>query len=180
MLVSFCYLVLRKISKSCALRVRSNGFKELVILVLRHELGILRRRASVPRCRQSTGSSSRGRVGASRGTAGGRSSSRRRHCGDGIGARAKRWTYSRRSGRPPMRQEIRDLVLRLARDNPRWGYQRIFGQLKGLDAARAGGGEAWRSGSTGRVRVSSGLGSDSDRRRECVVTPVHWTTPSRA
>ena len=44
---------------------------------------------------------------------------------------AKRWTFTRQ-GRPPMRREIRDLVLRVARDNPRWGYQRIVGELKGL------------------------------------------------
>jgi putative transposase len=45
---------------------------------------------------------------------------------------AKRWTYTRPVGRPPMRREIRGLVLRLARENPRWGYQRIVGELKGL------------------------------------------------
>ena len=45
---------------------------------------------------------------------------------------AKRWTYARRAGRPPIRREIRALVLRLARDNPQWGYQRIVGELKGL------------------------------------------------
>jgi hypothetical protein len=33
---------------------------------------------------------------------------------------AKRWTYSRRVGRPAIRREIRELVLRLARENPRW------------------------------------------------------------
>ena len=46
---------------------------------------------------------------------------------------ASRWTYARPVGRPPMRREIRDLVLRLARENPRWGYPRIVGELKGLD-----------------------------------------------
>src|SRR6266850_3873102 len=45
---------------------------------------------------------------------------------------AKRWTYARRAGRPPLRREIRALAIRFARDNPRWGYQRIVGELKGL------------------------------------------------
>src|SRR6266487_5482886 len=45
---------------------------------------------------------------------------------------AKRWTYARRAGRPPIRREIRALVVRFARDNPRWGYQRIVGELQGL------------------------------------------------
>jgi transposase InsO family protein len=48
---------------------------------------------------------------------------------------AKRWTDARPPGRPPIRGEIRALVLRLARDNPGWGYQRIVGELKGLGFA---------------------------------------------
>jgi hypothetical protein len=36
---------------------------------------------------------------------------------------AWRWTYHTRPGRPPVSQEIRDLVLRLAQDNPRWGTE---------------------------------------------------------
>jgi putative transposase len=45
---------------------------------------------------------------------------------------ARRWTYAGRTGRPPVGDEIRELVLRLARENPRWGYQRIVGEINGL------------------------------------------------
>src|SRR4029453_18188003 len=49
---------------------------------------------------------------------------------------ARRWTYrQKRLGRPPVASETRALVLRLARENPRWGYQRIAGELAGLGVA---------------------------------------------
>jgi hypothetical protein len=47
-LVSFCYLVLRRLLQLASLRVRSNDFKELEIVVLRHELAILRRQRRRP------------------------------------------------------------------------------------------------------------------------------------
>jgi putative transposase len=46
---------------------------------------------------------------------------------------ARRWTYlHRKPGRPPLESSLGTMILRLARENPRWGYKRIAGELKGV------------------------------------------------
>jgi len=131
--LSLCYMVLRCVLQLATLRLWSNDCKELEIVVLRHELAILRRRTRRPamtwtdRCFLAAVS---------------RLLPRARWPSFIIMPAtilrwhrrlvAKRWTYSRRAGRPPIRREIHALVVRLARDNPQWGYQRIVGELKGF------------------------------------------------
>ena len=133
---SFSYLVVRCLLQLVLLRPRSREFKELEIVVLRHELAVLRRQTRRP---QLTTSDPVLLAAASRLLPRSRWRSflvtpttllrwHRRLV-------ARRWTYAR-SLRPAVswRRDPR-LVLRLARENPRWGYQRIVGELNGLGFA---------------------------------------------
>jgi putative transposase len=46
---------------------------------------------------------------------------------------ARKWTFApKRLGRPAVMQEIRRLVVRMAEENPTWGYTRIRGALKNV------------------------------------------------
>jgi putative transposase len=44
----------------------------------------------------------------------------------------RKWIYPGRPGRPAVSQEIRELVLRVARENLVWGYRRVHGELTHL------------------------------------------------
>jgi putative transposase len=132
-LVSFCYVLLRWLLEFVVLRVRPEELKDLEIVVLRHELAILRRSTRRPSItavdRLFLSAASRLLPRARWRTFIVTPATLLRWHRRLV---TKRWTVARPVGRPPMQREVRDVVLRLARENPRWGYPRIVGELKGL------------------------------------------------
>jgi transposase len=133
--LSFVYWSLRRLLELVALRFRSEREKEIEILLLRHQLCVLERQVARPvltpadRALLAAFSRVLPRQAWKRSSFVTPASLLRWH----RELVMRRWTYPhRRPGRPPTAAERRQLVLRLARENPSWGYRRIQGELVGL------------------------------------------------
>ncbi len=76
---------------------------------------------------------------------------------------AEKWDYSNRrtkkSGRPPVSEKVKQLVLRMARENPTWGYDRIQGALSNL-------GHSISDRTVGNILKANGIEPAPDRRRQ--------------
>jgi len=128
------YLMLTRVLSWLALLARSDAAKDVEILMLRHEIAVLRRTNDRPTLtwldRAVLSALSRLLPTPLRQL---RLVSPRTLLRWHAQLVARRWTYPRRRpGRPPTAPPIRALVLRMARENPRWGYRRIQGELVGL------------------------------------------------
>ena len=66
--------------------------------------------------------------------------------------------FRKRHGRPCTQAKLEDLVVRLARDNPSWGYDRIAGAVHNL-------GHNISDQAVGNILLRNGLGSSPERRR---------------
>jgi putative transposase len=130
MALRLLYLLFCQVLRWLALLARNSAAKDAELLMLRHEVAVLRRQVARPRIDWADRAVLAGLARllprpAWRGMLVQPATLQRWHR-DLV---RRRWTYPHRRGRPALAAELRELALRLARENPTWGYRRIHGEL---------------------------------------------------
>ncbi|MFC9493551.1 integrase core domain-containing protein [Streptomyces sp. NPDC056982] len=134
MALRLLYLTFLKLLGWIALLTRSEASKNAEILVLRHQLAVLRRQVARPKLSWADRAVIAGLVRllpkALHGHTFVTPGTLLRWHADLV---KLRWTYKRQGpGRPPTQPAVQALVLRIAAENPAWGYRRIAGELASL------------------------------------------------
>src|SRR6266508_543029 len=127
------YLIFTRLAGWLVLLAHSTAAKDAELLVLRHEVAVLRRANQRPRLDWADRAILAALIRLLP-----KPLKHHRLVTPGTVLRwhgrlvAKKWSYPNRTGRPPLPEEVTGLVERLARDNASWGYQRIQGELRKL------------------------------------------------
>ena len=120
------YLIFLQVLGLVLLSCRTSAAKDVELLVLRHEVAVLRRTNPRPRLDWADRAVLAALV---------RRLPRALRCYRVVTPDTilrwhrrlvrRRWTYLNRAGRPPIDDVLVALVVRMARENPRWGYMRV-------------------------------------------------------